>query len=110
MNTMTVVDHVYVNYYRDGNDFCPTHRHKGTEQIIISLGATRRLHVGKRYFELDDGDVIVFGSSNHGVPQESGVTEGRISIAVFVTSHYVSEDIPIVSHMVHDGVCNLFDS
>ncbi len=78
------VSHIYVNYYRDGNDFCPTHRHKGTKQLIISLGVTRTLKVGTKYYDMNSGDVIVFGSSNHGVPQQEHITEGRISIAVFI--------------------------
>lgn len=75
---------VYLNYYRDGTMYTPNHSHKGTTQLIISLGATRLLTVGKRKFALENGDVIVFGSSVHGVPAQPEVQEGRISIAVFL--------------------------
>ncbi len=75
---------VYLNYYRDGNMWTPNHSHKGTAQLIISLGATRVLKVGKRDYPLENGDVIVFGSAVHGVPTQPEVREGRISIAVFL--------------------------
>ena len=74
---------LYLNYYRDGNDFTPNHSHKGTKQIVISLGETRILKVGKKEYKLDSGDVVVFGSSIHGVPKDTNITKGRISIAAF---------------------------
>jgi len=37
---------VYLNYYRDGNYFTPTHNHPGSCQVVISLGATRILKIG----------------------------------------------------------------
>jgi hypothetical protein len=75
---------VYLNYYRDGSMWTPNHSHKGSTQLIISLGATRVLKVGKKDYSLQNGDVIVFGSSVHGVPAQPEVQEGRISIAVFL--------------------------
>lgn len=76
---------IYVNYYRDGiRDFCPNHTHPGTVQMVISLGATRTLQVGKRDYPMKSGDMIVFGASSHGVPEEPDVKSGRISIAVFL--------------------------
>lgn len=74
---------IYLNYYRNGNDFTPNHSHKNSKQIIISLGATRTLKVGSKDYKMNNGDVIIFGSSIHGVPKEPEITEGRISIAVF---------------------------
>lgn len=75
---------VYLNYYRDGNDFTPSHTHNGTSQLVISLGATRHLQLGTKEFALKNGDVIVFGSSAHGVRKEPDVRDGRISIATFM--------------------------
>ncbi len=74
---------LYLNYYRDGTDHTPAHSHPKQVQIIISLGATRTLIVGKKTYTLKNGDVIVFGSSTHSVPAEPEVKEGRISIATF---------------------------
>jgi len=74
---------VYLNYYRDGNDFTPTHNHPDSCQVVISLGATRTLKVGSINYPQQNGDVIVFGSSMHGVAKDPLCTEGRISIALF---------------------------
>ena len=74
---------IYLNWYRDGNDYTPSHSHE-TCQLIISLGSTRTLRVGNRDIPSGHGDVIVFGRSLHGVPKEPDVSDGRISIAVFL--------------------------
>ena len=87
MNMMpgNVVCHgIYLNYYRNGEDYTPQHSHKDTKQLIISLGATRTLKVASKNYSMKNGDVIVFGSSIHGIPKEPEVKEGRISIAVFL--------------------------
>lgn len=75
---------VYLNYYRDGNDFTPNHSHPGMKQIVISLGASRQLTMGSSSYEMKNGDVIIFGSAIHGIPKEPRCKEGRISIALFL--------------------------
>ena len=75
---------VYLNYYMDGNMYTPNHTHKGMHQLVISLGATRNFIIGKRIEKMDSGDAIIFGSAVHGIPVQSEVTDGRISIAVFL--------------------------
>lgn len=74
----------YLNYYQNGEMYTPNHSHKQTSQLVVSLGATRTLTVGKKSYQLNNGDSILFGSSVHGVPKEPSVTEGRISIATFM--------------------------
>lgn len=74
----------YVNYYRDGTDFCPAHSHKGQVQMVLSLGATRSFHIGDKIYPMNSGDCIVFGSSTHSIPIEPTVQNGRISIAAFL--------------------------
>ena len=74
---------VYLNYYQDGNSWTPNHKHNDTSQIIVSLGATRTLKVGNKELKSKNGDIIVFGSSMHGIAKED-VEEGRISIALFM--------------------------
>ncbi len=74
----------YINYYRNGNDFLPSHSHPNTLQLVISLGSTRTLYVGKKEYKMKSGDVILFGSSSHNIPMEPEITEGRISIATFI--------------------------
>jgi hypothetical protein len=86
LNNLSVVPYygVYINYYRDGNDFCPNHSHKDTKQLVLSFGAVRPLTIGKKEYELQSGDAIAFGSSIHGIPKDSNITRGRISIAIFI--------------------------
>lgn len=74
---------VYLNYYRNGKDFAPQHKHPGTTQIVISLGCPRTLNVAKRDFIMQNGDAIIFGSSMHGVVADPDCNEARISIAIF---------------------------
>jgi hypothetical protein len=74
---------LYLNYYVNGQMFTPSHSHTGTKQIVLSLGATRTLVVGKKSYAMENGDAILFGGSIHSVPQEPQVETGRISIACF---------------------------
>lgn len=74
---------LYLNLYRDGNDYTPSHSHNGTDQLVISLGGVRTLNVGRKSFTMQSGDVIYFGTSTHGVPKEAEA-QPRISIAVFL--------------------------
>ena len=71
---------IYLNYYKDGNHYTPSHSHKGMTQLVVSLGTSRTLKVGFKDYRLNNGDAIVFGSSTHSIPQEN-TNEGRISIA-----------------------------
>lgn len=75
---------IYLNYYENGDMWTPNHTHPGTHQLVISLGATRTLFVGKKDYKMENGDAIIFGSSIHGIPKEETVIEGRISIATFM--------------------------
>lgn len=77
-------DGIYVNYYRDGNDFLPQHSHPDTIQLVISLGATRDLKVTSKTYSLQNGDCITFGVATYGIAKQPTVTEGRISIACFM--------------------------
>lgn len=74
---------IYLNYYRNGNDFCPNHTHPDSRQCVISLGCRRIFMVGKKEYYVNNGDVMVFGSSSHGIPKEPGLIGERIAIAVF---------------------------
>ncbi len=73
---------VYLNYYVNGDHYTPNHKHPGTCQIIISLGCNRILQVGKKNYNMENGDVAIFGSSIHGLPKAE-TKESRISIALF---------------------------
>src|SRR3989337_3037971 len=54
---------LYLNYYENGNMYTPNHSHKGTHQLVISLGTTRVLDVGKKHYNMGNGDAIIFGSA-----------------------------------------------
>jgi len=82
--TQAIVYGIYLNYYRNGEDYTPNHSHPGQKQVIISLGASRVLTMGKRSFVMNNGDVIVFGSAIHGIPKDPNCQQGRISIAMFL--------------------------
>jgi len=82
-----MISGIYLNYYLDGNNYTPNHSHPGSKQVVISLGATRVLKVGTKNYDVGNGDIIVFGSSLHGIAKDPSVTEGRISIALFITEH-----------------------
>ena len=77
------ISHIYLNYYENGNMFTPNHSHKGTHQLVISLGGSRTLEVSKKNYKMENGDAIIFGSAIHGVPKEQ-TYEPRISIATFM--------------------------
>jgi hypothetical protein len=74
---------VYLNYYTDGTHWCPNHIHKGTTQLIVSLGETRTLKIGNKNYSSANSDIIIFGASSHGVIPEN-TTKGRIAIAIFL--------------------------
>ena len=76
---------IYLNYYRNGNDWTPNHSHPKQRQVVISLGAPRTLELGSKSYDMDNGDVIIFGSSIHGVPKQPDRTKGRISVALFLS-------------------------
>jgi hypothetical protein len=75
---------IYVNYYRDGNDWAPSHAHAGCVQLVISLGTTRVLKVGTKAYNMASGDVILFGGSTHELLRDPSIKRGRISIATFM--------------------------
>lgn len=74
---------VYLNYQRNGNEYTPMHSHKGSLQIVLSLGATRDFIVGQTTYSMKSGDVLIFGASAHGVPPQPEIIGSRISIATF---------------------------
>lgn len=82
--TNKIMAGIYLNYYKDGNDICPSHSHPGGIQLVISFGAIRTLIVGTKEYTLKSGECILFGSGKHNIPKEPEVKTGRISIAVFM--------------------------
>ncbi len=83
-DTKYIIMGIYLNYYEDENMWTPNHSHKGTHQLVISLGDSRVLKVAKKEYLMENGDAIIFGSSVHGVPKSDIPKNGRISIATFM--------------------------
>jgi hypothetical protein len=73
----------YINYYLHGDHYTPNHSHPKMIQVIISLGTTRTLNIGKKEYKSSNSDVFIFGSSIHGIKKEPEIKDGRISIALF---------------------------
>ena len=75
---------IYLNYYRNGFDFCPKHSHPKTVQVVISFGCERVFKISNKEYIVKNGDVVIFGSSVHEIVQDENIKDGRISIAVFL--------------------------
>jgi hypothetical protein len=75
----------YLNLYENGEMYTPTHSHKGTEQLVISLGETRVFTINSKEYKMESGDCILFGSQLHGIPKSKIPCGPRISIATFMT-------------------------
>lgn len=84
LNLNYQVNYIYLNYYKDGTYYTPSHSHPGEIQLVLSFGATRTLKVGSKEFKMNNGDAIIFGSAVHSVPKEL-TDQGRISIATFMS-------------------------
>jgi len=84
----TIPKEIWLNYYRDGNDSTPSHKHENTIQVIVSFSASRNLKVSSKFYRMRSGDVAIFGSSLHSVPLDNETKKGRISFAFFILPLY----------------------
>lgn len=83
--TNYLIDGIYLNFYENETMWTPNHSHRGTHQLVISLGDSRILQVGKKDYEMTNGSSIIFGSSQHGIKKSDIPKNGRISLATFLT-------------------------
>ena len=74
---------IYLNYYRNGNDYCPRHKHD-SRQCIISLGSPRHITINNKKILLEPGSVCIFNNEYHSVDRDYKSGE-RISIVIFFT-------------------------
>ena len=83
---------IYLTYYENGEMYTVNHQHYGDifHIMILSLGTTRTLKIGKGEYRAKNGDVMIFtnGYSIYSVPKEPEVKGGRITIDVLM---YISE-------------------
>jgi hypothetical protein len=65
----------YLNLYENRDMYSPTHKHIGSNQLVISLDDVRSLMIRK------ENIVYKNGEQPHSVPKTSNHIEQRISIA-----------------------------
>jgi len=82
MNIRDPQARIFMNFYADGKDKISAHRHDFWT-CLLSFGSDRILTVDGRPVLLRDGDLIVFGTQNHGVPAMPDITDGRVSLVIF---------------------------
>lgn len=95
-----IIHGLYLNYYKNGDDYTPIHTHPDSKQMIISLNemdGDRKLSINSKKYNLDSGDVIIFGSQKHGIEKEQG-KKGRISIAIFMKEYELGGSIAFMSN------------
>ena len=91
-----IVQGVFLNLYRDGNDYCPYHADKyGTDVYTISFGETRDILIkpnasGTKSVKitLKSGDMYYMAKElhdthKHSVPKRKNVGKTRISMVFF---------------------------
>lgn len=52
---------------RNGNDYCPKHKHTDTKQMIISFELTRLTKINNVDYEINSGHVILFDDEEHSI-------------------------------------------
>merc|ERR1712232_607088 len=72
---------VKMNWYPDGLASVSPHRHDNWT-LLLSLGSPRVLTVDKANVLMEDGDIILFGTQSHGVPEMPSCTGGRLSVVL----------------------------
>jgi len=82
MNIRDPQARIFMNFYTDGKDKVSQHRHDFWT-CLLSFGSPRILTVDGRPILMRDGDLIVFGTQNHGVPVMPDISGGRVSLVIF---------------------------
>jgi len=72
---------VKMNWYPDANSRVSPHRHDNWT-LLLSLGAPRVLTVDRAKVLMEDGDLILFGTQSHGVPEFPACKGGRLSLVL----------------------------
>jgi len=72
---------VKMNWYPDGLARVSPHRHDNWT-LLLSLGSPRILTVDRANVLMEDGDIILFGTQSHGVPEMPSCAGGRLSLVL----------------------------
>ena len=70
---------IKMNWYPDALSRVSPHRHDNWT-LLISLGSPRVLSVDRAQVLMEDGDLILFGTQSHGVPEMPSAAGGRLSL------------------------------
>ena len=70
---------IKMNWYPDGLARVSPHRHD-CWTLLLSLGAPRVLTVDRARILMEDGDLVLFGTQQHGVPEMPEAAGGRLSL------------------------------
>ena len=91
----TIIRGVFLNWYKDGSDYCPYHSDNYNSDVYtISLGQSRDLLIKRNgpgkaeKFTLNSGDLYYMSNAiqlthKHSIPSRKKVTNERISIVFF---------------------------
>jgi len=72
---------IKMNWYPDGLARVSPHRHDNWT-LLVSLGAPRVLTVDRARVLMEDGDLVLFGTQSHGVPEMPKAEGGRLSLVL----------------------------
>lgn len=78
---------VKMNWYPDALSRVSPHRHDNWT-LLVSLGSPRVLTVDRSRILMEDGDLILFGTQSHGVPEmEMTCQGGRLSLVLMFAAN-----------------------
>lgn len=102
MKEMVVIEGIFLNYYKNGSDYCPMHsdtygEDRNISVYTLSLGCSRDFLLKKNgkgnkseKIKLNEGDLYFMSSElqkthKHSIPKRKKVNEERISVVFFTT-------------------------
>lgn len=89
---------IKMNWYPDALSRVSPHRHDNWT-LLVSLGAPRVLTVDRARVLMEDGDLVLFGTQSHGVPEMPSAAGGRLSLVfMFAPSDAVGAAMEARAH------------
>jgi len=70
---------IKMNWYPDAGSRVSPHRHDNWT-LLLSLGSSRVLTLDRARVLMEDGDLVLFGTQSHGVPEMPSCKAGRLSL------------------------------
>lgn len=75
---------IYLNYLSDGSNYIPDQIHHGFKEILIFLGADRKIMIADHHFHCFSGDFLIFDSTNNGIRKYCNVFKETLIIHLFL--------------------------